>query len=83
MTQEWLMGLPENLQAGQVYQVLGVKKAGLRVLRELHPELVVRKMGKGKSAKCVYSRAVVFELAKVNIEHPTSNFQLSTQRAQR
>ena len=68
MTQQELRALPENLRPGQVRAVLGCGADALRVLREAHPELVVRKCGKGKQGQYIYSKKVVFEIGKIALE---------------
>lgn len=65
MTQRDFNLLPLNLTPWQVRQILGASDEMLRALREQHPDLVVRRCGRGKH---VYSKAKVAALAKLAYE---------------
>jgi hypothetical protein len=65
MTLHDVAKLPLNLSPWQVKEILGCSDNALAVLRQQHPDLVVRRCGKGKH---VYSKTKALELAKIACE---------------
>ena len=65
MTHTELSNLPEILRPTQVHELTGLADEGLAALRRDHPEIVVRKCGRGRQGQWLYSKQNLLKLLKL------------------